>query len=369
MTCVRCKRDVPDEAAFCPWCGKRITPVAVHKRHRRRAKGSGTVYQLSGNRARPWVAAVRGKMLGTFATAGEAVDALDRFNRESPDINAFTATFAETYAAWSKSAFPAMGDKNKQGYENAYKKCPELHGKRMANLKTKDFQASIDALVKDGKSRSLCEKQRLLYSQLCQYAMAQDAMSKNYAALLKLPPQAAAKQRVLSDQELAKIKKAMGDEDTKRAAEIAYVLCYSGMRINELLHIQSKDVDLANRCIVGGEKTDAGKNRVIPIHKEIEPIVRGWMGAGSKWLLPSEADTPLDDSKVRKQFAALMRNLGIEDVSPHDCRRTAATKLVEAGVQPIILKNILGHKTLSVTAQYYARPRKEALVEGMDKVR
>lgn len=93
------------------------------------------------------------------------------------------------------------------------------------------------------------------------------------------------------------------------------------------------------------------------------------MGAGSKWLLPSEADTPLDDSKVRKQFAALMKHLGIENASPHDCRRTAATKLVEAEVQPIILKSILGHKPLSVTAQYYARPRKEALIESIDKVK
>ena len=45
---------------------------------RRRPKGSGSVYQLTGHWARPWAAVTgTGKLLGTFATSGEAVAALD----------------------------------------------------------------------------------------------------------------------------------------------------------------------------------------------------------------------------------------------------------------------------------------------------
>lgn len=46
MQCIRCKREIPDGAAFCPWFGKRLPDTAppAQRKKRRRPKGSGTVY-------------------------------------------------------------------------------------------------------------------------------------------------------------------------------------------------------------------------------------------------------------------------------------------------------------------------------------
>lgn len=62
MKCVRCHVNIPDKALFCPWCGKQqdATSAPVHRKKRRRPKGSGSVYKLKGVRARPYVA-VTGK--------------------------------------------------------------------------------------------------------------------------------------------------------------------------------------------------------------------------------------------------------------------------------------------------------------------
>lgn len=46
MKCIRCHVNIPDKALFCPWCGKQqdATSAPVHRKKRRRPKGSGTVY-------------------------------------------------------------------------------------------------------------------------------------------------------------------------------------------------------------------------------------------------------------------------------------------------------------------------------------
>nr|DAP44563.1 MAG TPA: 50S ribosomal protein L19 [Caudoviricetes sp.] len=46
MQCIRCKREIPDGAAFCPWCSKRLPDTAppAQRKKRRRPKGSGTGY-------------------------------------------------------------------------------------------------------------------------------------------------------------------------------------------------------------------------------------------------------------------------------------------------------------------------------------
>ena len=58
MKCVRpcCRKEIPDGASFCPWCGKKQPEAAPQQRKkRRRPKGSGSVYKLSGTRAIPYV--------------------------------------------------------------------------------------------------------------------------------------------------------------------------------------------------------------------------------------------------------------------------------------------------------------------------
>lgn len=365
MVCIRCKREIPDGSSFCLHCGKRITAMPPQRRTRRRAKGSGTVYKLKGNRAKPWVA-YSGGLLGTYATAGEAVEALDRYNIDKPAMEELNSTFAGIYDQWKKTAFQAIGEKSRDSYEQAFARAGALHGRKMRNLKAADFQEVIDGIVAEGKSRSLCEKQRLLFSQLCQYAMKQDLINKNYAQLLVLPGRGDGKKRVISTEEQNEIRAKMQDPKYSDIAKIATVLCYTGMRINELLHMEKKDVHLEERYMVGGEKTEAGRNRSIPIHKSIVPIIEEWMQSETGWLLPSAAGTPRDDSKVRKEFQSLMRACGIQGVTPHTCRHTAATNMVAAGIRPEIVKQILGHSDFSTTVNLYTHTSAADLVSGID---
>ena len=126
MKCVRCHVNIPDKALFCPWCGKQqdATSAPVHRKKRRRPKGSGSVYKLKGVRARPYVA-VTGKkeVLGTYGTPGEAVQALDAYNAQNTPAERLKCTFADAYEKWrAQPKFSSLSRDMINGYEQEIKK-------------------------------------------------------------------------------------------------------------------------------------------------------------------------------------------------------------------------------------------------------
>ena len=61
---------------------------------------------------------------------------------------------------------------------------------------------------------------------------------------------------------------------------------------------------------------------------------------------------PVSAAAYRKEFAALMARIGAEGATPHWCRHTCATRLHQAGADPLAIKRILGHADQSVTEHY-----------------
>ena len=372
MNCARCHAALPEGANFCPRCGKRqrqTAPPSKQSRHRRQ-KGTGTVYKDKRNTNRPYVAiTASGVRVGSFASPAEAVKRLDDVNAMMIAPERQNYTLADVYERWSRLHFPKVTVSAQNSYKNAYKKAAALQGRRMMSLKTEDYQGIIDEMVAAKASRSLCEKQRQLFSQLCQYAINQDIIHTNYATALVLPDPPDAKTRVLSNEEISAISSMAQDKRLGETARIALVLIYTGMRLNELLTIRRQNVDLQAGTMTGGEKTEAGRNRVIPIHPDIMPYIQSWMYENeTDFLIPSKYGIPRDHNNVRKSFNSLMTKLGIKGVTPHTCRHTAATKMAAAGIPPEVTKQILGHADITTTLNIYTHPDIDLLKENIQKL-
>ncbi len=373
MVCTRCARPLPDGALYCPACGKRQGSGGGGKpkpRRDRRARGTGSVQRLPGRRSKPYAARLNGVHLGTYATRGEAIVALDTVVAAGRPLEGGTATFRQVYEAWSAIHFSRIGEKTAQGYMIAFDKAEQLHSKRMRDLRTVDFQSVIDGLAAAGLSYSQCAKMRGLFSQLAAYAMERDLIAKDYSSFVRLPRKPAPKSRVLSAEEQAALwRVAEAEGPQQETARIGVVLLCTGMRIGELLQLPASDVHLDKGYAVGGEKTTAGKGRVIPLPAAIHPILQEWLARGTSLLIASEAGGKLDASTVRHRFARLMASLGIEDVSPHTCRHTCATVMAAAGVPPRAIQSILGHASYSTTAEIYTHPAASTLVNAAEIVR
>ena len=123
-------------------------------------------------------------------------------------------------------------------------------------------------------------------------------------------------------------------------------MIYTGMRYGEISTVLIKNVHLDEKYLVGGIKTEAGKNRAIPISDKILPIVKAICEKGGEKLL----DIP--EKKFYTQFSDALKYTGVSVHPPHSCRHTCATALAEEGVQPAIIQQILGHTDYQTTLGY-----------------
>ena len=56
---------------------------------------------------------------------------------------------------------------------------------------------------------------------------------------------------------------------------IFLIMLYTkGFRISEYINLKLEDINLEELTFMGGTKTEAGKNRIIPIHSRILPLLK-----------------------------------------------------------------------------------------------
>ena len=126
-------------------------------------------------------------------------------------------------------------------------------------------------------SASMKNKIKTLFNQMLDYAVEYELVDRNYSRTFKLTDdtikeiQTVKKEHIpFSDDEMALLWKNLGH---KYGIEFMIIQCYSGWRPQELGLIELADVDLSNWTFKGGIKTDAGENRVVPIHPRIRDLV------------------------------------------------------------------------------------------------
>ena len=130
--------------------------------------------------------------------------------------------------------------------------------------------------------------------------------------------------RLYSDQDVARIVQTAGVlPSAKKLRGLTYatlfgLLAVTGMRINEALHLDRADVDLAQGVLVI-RRTKFGKSRLVPIHRTTQEVLRAYHDARDRILpqLPtpaffvSERRTRITEWSARYTFAGVSRAVGL----------------------------------------------------------
>lgn len=135
-----------------------------------------------------------------------------------------------------------------------------------------------------------------------------------------------------------------------RVVQSVLFMIYTGVRIGEFVSLKPSDVDRdAKIFTIRESKTEAGRNRRVPIADKILPIVDEWLALGYHNLAPFPTiwrqSTP--ENNFRERFKMLL-----PDNKPHDTRYTCVSELTEAGAPATVIRSIVGHKDANVTARY-----------------
>ena len=149
---------------------------------------------------------------------------------------------------------------------------------------------------------------------------------------------------------------------------------YSGWRPQELAILKLANVDLEARTFTGGLKTEAGIDRVVPIHPLIFSLVEAnykkALAMGSEYLFNDEngqQGTYLTYDKYRGRFKKVMKRIN-QNHKPHDTRHTFITKGKYYQMDDYILKMIVGHAINDVTEKTYTHRVIEELRREIEKI-
>jgi integrase len=125
----------------------------------------------------------------------------------------------------------------------------------------------------------------------------------------------------------------------------------TGMRKGEILSLTWDNVDLRHGFILL-EITKNGERREIPINETLRAALSGIMRRLDTPHVFYNADTGTPYVNLHKPFQSALKRAKIKDFRFHDLRHTFASHLVMAGVDITTIKELLGHKTLTMTLRY-----------------
>lgn len=359
MICPKCKKAAPDEAAFCPWCGKKL--VVEKKKRKRRCNGSGSITKLSGSRAKPWWVRKNDISIGVYETYHEAQKALERLT-DTQVNELYNLTFAQVYERWKQEHGREISEKLLKNYELAYTQCEALHRQKMRSLRRSDYQAAVIALEEQGLSKSSCNKLRTMLRQVCEYAQMEGILHSNPADDLTTVARQKSTREIFTEEDIQKIK-----ASSLPAAQIALIMISSGCRPGELFTLP-----LAN-CgkdhMIWGSKTEAGKNRVIPVGPDgveaYKTLTILSTAKGGALLVDGYDGSRNPDNFRRRDWAQLMREIGREGMTPYSCRHTFITRAIRGGIDLISLEAIVGHVDKETT-KLYTHLRAKDLVSAVN---
>jgi len=349
--------------------------------------GFGSVYKLKGHRRKPWVAMIttgwtttvvqKGKnkgeevpkqlrqVIGYFETSKDAIAALG-VHQVTPVSSKANMTLEELYEEWSYVKYKEISKSTENNYRAAWNYLKIMRKTKFKDLRTAHWQSVINQCAKEDLSRSTLKKIKTVSVLLCDYAMQNDIINKNYAKFITLPKEEKGKQEIFSDLD---IKKMFDNADTVPWVDTILIMIYSGMRISEMLELTKFNVDLKEGIITGGLKTEAGRGRIIPINPKIMSFIKKWYARNGAALICREGGKKMSAKYYReKYYYPALEQIEIKRLTPHTCRHTFASLMARAKADPKHIQEIIGHTDYAFTANKYTHPQIEELKKSISKI-
>ena len=331
------------------------------------ANRSGSITKLKGNRRKPFM--IRGfdgydkdgktirPILGYAATYEDAKEILREYNISPEGLNYANLTVSELFDLWHASLQQKvkrgkLGEKRyklyKTTFDNYFK---PIHKVKFCEVRIPELQRCFDN-CKYGYSTKA--NMKIIWNGMFEYSQILEMkITKNYADYCYIGEKEASDKHFPFSEEEIEI---LWNNVDKPNVDLILINIYTGCRPNELL--SPDEIYFDDRYFVGGSKTDAGRNRIIPIHERVANLFK-------KRFIDDEMN--ISYGRYYDLFMDAMSALKMEH-TPYDCRHTLATRADNHNLNDLCIKLIMGHSVQDITKGVYTHKTPQQLVEEVNKL-
>ena len=224
---------------------------------------------------------------------------------------------------------------------------------RLDEIKSQDIAKWFAEKRDSGLAPATVEKIRIVFNRSFELALRWNLPGLTGNPVRGIPRKkfANARERFLSPKEAERLQKAVAASSNPQLKNIVGLLLLTGARKSELLQAQWAHVDLEKRSwFIPTSKT--GRSRHVPLSQPAIAIIEEmprWEGC--PWLLPNPL-TLEPYSDVKRAWAAARKAAGLPDLHMHDLRHSAASFMINAGIDLYAVGRILGHADHQSTMRY-----------------
>jgi integrase len=292
---------------------------------------------------------------------------------------------------WVEQVRPSVRPRTYETYDLYIRKAlPAFDKLRLSDLRPDHIRALLVTKLKEGLSPRTVSHLRTILNTALTQAVNDKLLAWNPVTATKRPKGSTTNHKyVWFDRDQAKAF-LIAARDSRYEAAFGVALAL-GLRLGEVLGLRQTDVDLDGRTIrieqtiqrlrariagkagyhVGAPKTKLSR-RLIVVPEVLIPMLRRHrarqaelrLAAGTAWhdsglVFTGRNGGPLDARALRTEFAALIERAGVSKVRFQDLRHSAASLLLAQGVSLRAVMELLGHSTITLTANTYGHVSKE----------
>lgn len=319
-------------------------------------RGFGSVSKLNDKRRRrPWIIRKSGKVIGYASTKKEAMEILTEFNKTPWDPKKKKMTFSEVFCLLLEKVEGNLSPHTIKNYHSQFKNhCKDLYNVPYSELKTYHFSSVIDTCDGNNGTKNNIRK---LFRAMDKVAYEYDIIDKQYSEFIPpLPRENKNERKPFTEEEI----ELLWDNLEMQDVDLVLIHIYTGVRPGELVSIKIDDINLNERYMRCGIKTEFSRNRIVPLHSKIIPLIKKRMD-----ICYSKTFLPYGDKAYRNRFKKVMEKLELRHI-PHECRHTLRTRLDNANANATCIDFILGHTPKGTGARVYTHKKIDQLIETID---
>lgn len=231
----------------------------------------------------------------------------------------------------------------------------------VSKITATNLTSFVLGLEKEGRAASTISRSIASIKAFFDYLFREKIIDKDISGVLKAPKIEKKMPEILTVEEVNRLLEQPEGKNSKEIRDKAMLelLYATGMRVSELLHLKTEDLNLSMGYVICHE---GHKERVVPFGKEAKKALERYMKESREQMLGEEKQDFLfincsGTAMSRQGFWKLLKvyagRAGIEkEITPHTLRHSFAAHLVGNGADLKSVQEMLGHSDISTTQIY-----------------